>query len=320
MSKLTNTVKKGTLWSIVLAFLLLAGLVIGIVFGMNKDAALSDAATLTVSVDTLNVDAVEAECEKVFEGKVNYLSATKSEKGLEYEILYTFEAGTDLSGVEKTLKENFAKYSAEEGHVLQGSFVSVMTANEEVKAVLAEGYVVRGIIACVALSVLVGAYTCIRCRWDMGVMVAGASLLGMALTAALVTLCRIPVTASAMYVIAVSGLLTSVMLLLTCDKLRANKNVEGTTEEVVAESIAVKENLWIAASLAVALVAVGVAGAIANVNLLWFAVLALVGVVSATAIAVVFAPAAYLPLKKVADAKEAAKDKRYQGAKKADEE
>ena len=318
MSKLTNTVKKGTLWSIILAFVLLAGLVIGIAFGFNKDIALNDAATLTVSIDTPNMEAVEKECEKVFDGKVDYVSAVKSEKGLNYEILYTFEKGTDLSEVESTLKANFAKYTAEEGNALQGSFISVMSANEEVKASLPEDYVVCGVIANVVLLVLAFVYVTIRYRWDMGVLVSVASLLSMALTVALALLCRIPVTGSLIYVTSIVGILTLVMMVLTCNNLRANKESDKATEEVLAESIAVKENLSLAVFMAVACVAVAVAGIIANVALLWFALLTLAGVIAATFVSVVFAPAAYLPLKNCTDKKEAEKGKRYQGAKKAE--
>ncbi len=324
MSKCTCIVKKGTLWAILLTFVLAVGLVLGIVFGMNTDPTLNNASTLTVTVDkpTYNkkAETILADCETVFDSlNVEALYEVKGKtNGVDMEIIYVFAEGTDLEAAKQALDIKFKAETAEDG-ALAGSTVLVMWAQEDVKSVIAKDYTLRGAIACAVIAVLACAYVCIRYRWDMGVLVGGATLLGMFLTTALVTICRIPVTTSVAYVVAVAGILTAVMLMLTLNNIRANKDIESS-EEALTACIAMKEVCTLGVIGAGVFVILGVAGAIANVSLLWFALLCIVGLISAMAIAVVVAPSLYLPLKKVADAKAAQKNSRYQGAKKNEEE
>ena len=140
----------------------------------------------------------------------------------------------------------------------------------------------------------------------------------MFLTTALATILRIPVTNSLAYVVTVSGILAAVMLLMTLNKVRENKEVEAS-EESIASCIAMKEVCTLGVFGAGAFVILAIAGIIANVSLLWFALLSVIGLASAMAIALVVAPALYLPLKKVADKKAAEKNVRYQGAKKSED-
>ena len=77
MSKiLTNTVKKTSIWTVVLTYILAAAVAFGIVFGMkgygvfNKNVTLDNAKTLTISMNQYAyltaLEEVEDVCEEVF--------------------------------------------------------------------------------------------------------------------------------------------------------------------------------------------------------------------------------------------------------------
>lgn len=312
MSKLTNIVKKGMLFHILVAFVIAAALVIGGVFGFNSATELTDTNTLTVTINSFtynnDLDAVEEECEKAFEAeglKVAY-KMNGEMSGDDCELLYVFAEGVNLDNAKAVLEKSFAEKTAD-GGALAGSFISVSTSAEAAKAVVAKGYAVRGAVAIVVFAALAFAYMTIRYRWDMGVVTAISVALGSVLTAAIVALVRIPVTTSLLYVVAIGGLMSAVTTLMTLAKARANSE---------DDCIAVKEICLLCATAAVAIVVLGVAGAIANISLLWFAVLALVAVAVSAFIGLIYAPVVYLPLKSAADSKDAEKATGYQGAKK----
>lgn len=323
MSKFSCIIKKGKLWSIILGFVLAAGLIIGAFFGMNTALEMKNSETLTITVDkytyTEKASDIEKDCEDVFGAKnIKYSYKMNGETtGVDTEIVYVFAEGTDLNDAKAALKEKFNAKTASEGE-WAGSFINVMSASETAKSVIADGYTLRGAIAAVVMAVLALVYVTIRYRWDMGVLAGGTTLLAMFLTTALVAIFRLPVTASIAYVVIASGILAMAMLTLTLSNFRDNK-VEAT-EDAIAENVAVKEVLTLSIIGAGILVALVIAGLIANVSLSWFALTAIVGLISATAIALVFAPSVYLPLKAVADKAAAEKESRYKGAKKNSEE
>ena len=79
MSKLTNTVKKGTIWSVILGVILVAAIVVGAMFGVNKATAVKDAETLTVTVNRFayatQEETILSECEDAFADAVKILQA-----------------------------------------------------------------------------------------------------------------------------------------------------------------------------------------------------------------------------------------------------
>ncbi len=277
---------------------------------------MKDAATLTVTVNSFAGGEYEAEidkeCKNAFDKEnVSYSYKVKGETTGDYtEFVYVFENGTDLANVETALQSAFDTKTENEW---KGSFIDVSFANEEVASVTSNGYALRGVIACVVMAALAFVYVAIRNRWDMGVLVSGSILVSMFLTAALVALCRIPVTNSIAYVIVIFGLISAVMTLFTVNKIRDNK--AEATEEEIAQNVALKEIIALSAVTAVGLVALAIAGIIASETLAWFAVAGLVGLLSAIVVNKTVVPFACLSLKKVADAKTANKDKRYVGAK-----
>ena len=139
-----------------------------------------------------------------------------------------------------------------------------------------------------------------------------------ALTAAVVLLVRIPVTNSLLYAVALAAPVTAALVMLTLNKLRANLKSELAADEWIASSVATEEILAIAAAGGVALVLIG---AIATATVRWFALVALIAFAASVFVALMYAPALYLPLRKRADKKAAETTKSgYVGAKKQESE
>ena len=314
---LKNTTKKVTLLSVILAIILVAGIVLGAVFGFNKNINVKDAKTLTVSMNSViyetERETVNEICKDAFKG-VSVLQVKDGKmNGVECEIMYVFDASADLTEAKAALEEAFAKKTAA-GAAWESLTVTVATGDEVVLATQAEGYVLRGVIAGVVFAVLALVYVGLRYRWDMGALVAICVVVGIAVTTALIAACRIVVTNSVMYAIAGAGLLTAIMVLFTMNKLRSVLQEKKTEEnvEILVKSVAVKDILTTAIFACFAFVLVGAFGGTAGS---WFMVSALAGLVVATFIALVYAPALYLPFMELAD-KNAEKNATYKGAKK----
>ena len=127
---------------------------------------------------------------------------------------------------------------------------------------------------------------------------------------------RIPVTASVVYACALAALMTTSLVLFSLNKLRANES-DASVEEKVVASVAVNETLVFTAVLGGALVLVG---AIATWPVRWFALCALVALLSAAAVALFAAPALQFVLLDKKAKEEAGRTKSgYVGAKKAEE-
>lgn len=327
MSK--NTGKKWTLWSIIIAVVLIAAVALGIVFGgFNGATSMDDAKTLTVTMNKLvyntQLEKVEEICENEF-GSLKYVAEKKGEmSGDDSEIVYVFDADADLAALEEALNAKFE--AATNGGELDGSFISVTTNEEAVVSTLAKDVVLRGVIALAVFAVLAFAYVSLRYKLDMGIVAAICVVLSGALTAAIAMIVRIPVTASLVYVICVSALMTAVTVLLTFNKIRANAKAEEaiSAEELVSSSVASKEICKLVWLTGGAIVLVGVVSGVASLisagvlsTTFWFAVQAVVAVLVAWFMGVVYAPALYLPFKAAEDEKNEGKTKTdYQGAKK----
>ena len=141
----------------------------------------------------------------------------------------------------------------------------------------------------------------------------------MLVTGAIVILARIPVTASVVYAIMASAIVTIVTTLFTFNKLRDTLKSEeksSDAEELVASSIATKEIVIFTAILGGAILLVCIP---AGVSAAWFALSAFIGVLVAAFIGLMFAPALYLPVQVAMNAKAASMTKHgYKGAKKAE--
>ncbi len=331
MSNFTKTVKKGTLWSIIIAVLLVAAVALGIVFGFNTDASMKDAKTLSVSMNKFayntQLETVEELCEKEF-GALDLAYEKSGEmSGDESEIVYVFAADAELDEVEKKLEAVFATQTAAGGS-LEGSFITVTVGTEKVSSVLAKGVVLRGIIACAVIAVVAFVYVALRYKLAMGIVAAISVAVSVALTAAIVMITRIPVTASLVYVLAVSALLTIVTVLMTFNKIRvaakSEENSELSAAELIGSNVATKEVGTLSAFTCIALVVIGAASAIVSLigmgaisSVLWFALQSVVAVLVSAFMGLVYAPALYVPFKNSEDKKNEGRTKTdYQGARK----
>ena len=307
MSKLfSKTVKKTTLWSVIIAIVLAAAIVVCALFGFNQTLAMKDKKALTVS---LNAYVYNTQLDEIKGDLVDELNAEYTIEGAMSgdvsEVVFVFAEDADLA----TLKTKAESY-LDSKLANTGANYSVSASVEEAAAVVAKNYVLRTAIAGVVLAVLAFVYVALRYNLASGIVAGVSVLLGMLLTASIIVLARVYVTEAVAYVISVAGLLTAAMTLFTLNNVRVAEK-EGTTEEAVASSVAVKEVLYTAAVVAVGMVAVGILGKTAGI---WFAVSALIAVVASAFVALFFAPAAYLSVKTVFDSKPAKGG--YIGAKK----
>lgn len=329
MSKiLTKTVKKATLWTVITAVILAVAVVIGCLFGFNKSATVSNSRMMTITVEQYGFynedlrEEIEEQCEKVFKKlDMDFTYEMKGEMSGDSELVYMFKksvSATKFATAEDSLQEIFDTRYQTQGDKLEAIEVDVMgNADVEVIASTEKNFLLRGVIAGVIFAVLAFAYVSLRFKLQMGILTAGSILVTMALTTALAVIARIPVTYSAIAVVAVSALVTAALVLLTLGKLRAKaKEATADAEEALLANAPEKEILTVAACGGIALVVMGV---IATTTVRWFAVLALLGLIASVFVSLIFAPSVYLPLKKIAD-KKAEKNTNYKGAKKKSKE
>ncbi len=313
----SKTVKKVTLWSVILGVVISAAIVVCAIFGFHKDVTVSDYKTLTVSLDSIvyqndKEDVIEI-CEDAFKG-VDAKYHIDGEAGDAYEIVFVFEKDAKLENVKNALQATFDSLSADDKDVRWSGYdFYVSEATEEVERTGAKHFELRAIIAGAVFAVFAFAYVAIRYKSVLQGAVVGASVaLGMLSTMALIALTRTIVTEWVASVILSAGLLTAASVLLTVGKIRAKQKEDAqlSNEEAVVSSIAVKETSFVAVSLIIAVILVGIFGKTAAA---WFAVSAIIGVVASTLVSLVFAPAMYLSVKGVIDRKP---KKAYSGKKK----
>ena len=306
MSKLfSKTVKKTTLWSVIIAIVLAAAIVVCALFGFNKNIEMQDKKTLTVS---LNAYVYKTQLDEIKGDLVDELGSEYTLEGAMSgdvsEIVFVFEKDADLATLATKAQTYLAKLKD------TGAKYSVSASTETATVALAKGYVVRAAIAGVVLAVLAFAYVSLRYKLASGITAGASVLLGMLLTAALVVLTRVYVNASVAYVITLAGLFTAMMTMFTLNNVRAAK-AEGASTEEAATSVAVKEVLYTAVVVAVGVLLVGILGKTLGI---WFAVSALIAVVASAFVSLFFAPAMYLSVQTTLDSKPAKEG--YVGAKK----
>ncbi len=317
MSKMTKTVKKGTLWSVLVVIVLVAASVVCALLGVNKSASMKDVNTLTVSMNryvyTMKLDVVESACESGFAGNKAVYQIEGDMSGDNCEIVYVFKSDVNLTNIKKNVETNLDALT-KSGAALEGSFINVTTGSEVVLASVADGTVVRAAVALAAFAVLALIYVSIRYHVGAGIVAAIATVLGGALTTAIILLARIPVMTSVIYVGAIGALLSAGFALLTLAKIRSVDSDDAV--EAVASGVATKEINTFSILAIVALIVVAVAsfiGAGAISTVVWFAVMAIVAVIVAWFMGIVYIPALYLPFKKKAIAN-SADNGEYKGA------
>ena len=306
MSNCQNkTVKRCAGWvALITCIIVVAAAVVGTIFGVkgigvfNKSAVLDDVKTLTVSMNqhvyTNNLEKVEDACEDVF-GDLKVAYEMKGEmSGDESEIVYVFDKDVNLATVEEQLDKKFEAMTGDQGE-LKGSFITVASNDEIAVEYLAKNYVLRGVIAGLVLIAAVYVYAAIRFGIGKGVSVAVGTFYGTVLTAAIIILARIPVTASISYVFAAAALLSAITSVLSMNKIAAAEK----SEDCSVCGCACKEILPISIFTGAALIVVGLVA----MGTVWFALSAFIAVVAATLAGIVAVPSLYAPIKAAADKK-----------------
>lgn len=311
------TKKFALILSAVLAAILAAGIVLCAVLGFNS--SIKDVKTVTVSVDysSYQVDGGD------IKGSVNGVlgqagleadDINVGERGLAgTDLVYVFDKDTSietLRGVKLVLDSQLAAEFPD-------AIFSVSVEDVKISGTVAKNYVGRGLIALLIFAVASLAYVWIRYKLFAALYMLGGNLLSMGLTTALIALVRIPVTPAVAAVIAASVLFSTVTVLMFFNKLRAAQKEESaaekTAEELISSSIAWKETTLFAAILTVALIVMICVGRAA---IAWFSLSAIIGVLVAAVIGLLFVPATFVPAKRCADKIAAAKSTSYKGAKK----
>ena len=299
MSKVLKKLADIKIVSVILGVILVAATALGIVCNalgwgvFNQDALLKDTQTITVSINQYvyiteeKLDKVETECRKVLDDYGIVYEMKGKMSGDVSELVYVFGKDVDLTTAKADLETALGALTGENG-TLSGSTVLVALNSEDAVAALANQYILRGIIAGVVLVVLVFAYVAIRYGLYMGIVGGASTLVGTLLTVALIILTRIPVTASVIYVIAVGALLSAVMSVLSLNKMREENQVVPACNEIVT----------LTALLGAGIVVIG---AVATAGVRWFALLALLALLAAAVVSLLFVPALYAPIKAALD-------------------
>ncbi len=312
MNKLCAKCKNVTFLSVIIAIVVALSIVITALFGVNYAKSVSNQSTLTVTVNRYFYDNrladVQAECEKEL-GKLSVAYTYHGEmNGDECELVYVFDETTELANVKAALKATFAD-KTKDGGAWDGAFIEVSSAKEQTLVNIPASQFIRAAVAVAVFALLAFIYVALRYRLYMGVTVAVAILTGAIFTAAVILLARIPFTSACLYAIVVSAVLSAIFAIFTLNKVRAD-NSEISAEEKIEKGIATKE---IAAMTALVGGALVIVGAIATWSVRWFAISALIGVLSSALVGLLFVPAVYLPLRKQED-KASANKSGYVGA------
>lgn len=177
MSKLTKTVGKWKLWTVVSAIIVAAGIIVAAIFGFNADYTASDVKTMTVKLDSyVSVSDVKTEkvkdiCESALEKaglKDAYTMDGETSGG--GELVYVFSAKTDdkkLAEVKTAVESALETATADSGE-LAGAILYVTANSERAAATLAAGYLWRAALAGAVVLLAEFIYIAVRYKLNMG--------------------------------------------------------------------------------------------------------------------------------------------------------
>ncbi|MBQ9714328.1 MAG: hypothetical protein IJV83_03295 [Clostridia bacterium] len=314
------TKKLTAILSAVLGVILAVGIVLCAVLGFNN--SVKDVKTVSVSMDEFYYsnfcgEDVEDVCEDVFAAlglEVQDKDVGRVKNDL-CEVVYSFDKDASTKDIRdaKNAIDGIVSLSEE----WKDADIKVTTGEVEVVGTMAKHYILRGIIAAAVFAVLALVYVWIRYKFHVAAFVVCGSILGVALTTAVLAIVRIPVTPAIAAVLAASALFTAVALLFNFNKLRMaqkEENVaEKSTEELVSSTIAWKETLSLTVALGVSLLVMICVGKAA---IAWFSFAAIIALLVSAFLGLVYGPALYVFVKKYADKVAASKSSDYKGAKK----
>lgn len=305
---IAKAAKKWNIWAIICAVILVAGIVVAAIFGLNNKASMDSYATLTVQVSGVSFDAQEEAVEKAIEEKIaaaglkELFSSEADIATAEKEYVYYFAKGTDLKALKTSVQGAIDSAAEATENAINGG--QVMVTEEEVIRNTPALYAGRAVIAVAVFTVLAFTYAFLRFKLFGGIVAAVAVALAAGLSFAVSALTRIPADGYIVAVYAFAALVSAVMTLFTLAKTRALDNEDQakdmSEEEKVTSSISVKSVLALAVALIGALVLVVAFGPSRL-----FALHAILAVIVSAFVALIVAPSLYIPLRKAFAAKKA---------------
>ena len=321
MNKFTNKIAgKFKIFLPVALLILVAGIVLAAIFGMNTAPEYGSEKTLKIHVNSYyseeRVNAVETACAKVFSDKSvdeSYKRVERSASANDYTIVYSFKGDFSDEKLNELRTEVAAKLTGENGALngIDEDLVSVSASFSVPHTARSAHFILRAAIAGGVLLVAVFVYTAIRHKLAGGVIAAAITLVTLALTTALTVIVRVPVSstcANALFLSTVLGAVYGVAVAGKMRKAETNEENEGlSAKEIVAKEMPEKSLLIATCALAVGIVLIGAMG-ISPVQ--WLSLIALLGLASAYFTAGILFPSIYPPIFEKLQKKRAAK-RRY---------
>ena len=312
-----KTSPKWILWSVITAVVLLVGIVLAAIFGVNTPIYTKSTQKLVVNVQMATTfyeeekDDIEDICEKaIADAGLKALAVSYGDGAtLEHELVYSFDNEADLTALKDALQAKLREAYPDQ------DFATTMSYHQEVLETLPGGnvaFVVRNTLAAVVMAVVAFAYVSLRYKLWNGITTLVSTLGTGAIAFGLVLITRVPFTAAAVYGVLVSMLVSIALSVLFANKVAEEERSNGalTDAEALAEAVPLCGTVKLCGGVAAALLVVGVVGIFCAANFAWFALVAAFGLLAAAYSALILAPSVFLALRKPF-AKAAAEKARY---------
>ncbi len=314
------------IWVCVSAVLIIAGIVLGCLFGFNYTA---DHKALEVTYDTSIVAGADDQETKL----VELVEATLDKNGLSYEKTgRNDEMETNYVSENGNYMLRYVFDASVSDEVLDKVCESIETQSKTIGDDIGVSYHVyhserfyeaswRGAVALAVAAIVALVYVGFRFGWDSALAGLVACVNDTCVSLAIIVLTRIPVAAYApVLYVGIALVFSAILWLIQCMKMRENFKDPSyaalSPEEAVGSSV--RKSLPLALGVIIPLVWVFVLfGVIATSGLRFFMIFALIPLAVSVYSSFLLAPAVYVPLKSKFD-RIRSRRKRYFGKKKAE--
>lgn len=303
---ISKTSPKWLLWSIITAIIVLAGIIVMAIAGVNDSKTTMSGNLVVVNV-TMESDRYEDEianiqtvCEKTFEeaGVEPVYSYTGEISLQSHEIVYVFDIMDKVDGVKDTLQDKFDAMPEYERN-----FIKTSEFTQSVRDKLPGGYAKflwRNVLAGVVIAAAAFLYVTLRYKLSHAIttfVTAGASA---AITCGLIVATRVVITPSVMYAVLFSMLVSVVFSVLFAAKNRKAEKEQGaiTDAEKLAETVPVCDVMKLSVALGVVILALAIVGICMAENFAWFALIVAFALLAAVYGALLLGPSVYLAIHK----------------------
>lgn len=244
-------------------------------FNYGGEYASYKSVTISYSyIDFQNRDDIEEICTTAFDeaGLKYYAKIDGSSFSDEKQLEFRFSTGTDSEALEAVTEKINTKITETLSEFIESQVIQANALFSEHQGLLGGGYSMWR--AAVALAVIVAVqiiYTMIRFRFSAAFTAIAIDLHNLALYAALLAICRIPVTSSVLVFGVILTLVTVIGVTFTLERIRRNaKDNSSLSVEDLAELSArqtLKTNIALPALLAIVAVLFFVAVAISSLSI-----------------------------------------------------